>query len=109
MPKRPVRSALRVSEVLQRLLAHREKEDRDRRAESEITPIVRFAIALGQDPSIAEVTGDQLLALKAAISDIPTCRATSAPRKSRSYPSTRRITKSDSAFIVMARPMSASV
>jgi integrase len=63
---------LRMSEVLHRLLAHREKEDGDRRAESEIGPIIKFAIKLWEDPVMMDVTGDQLLQLKAAIPDIPT-------------------------------------
>lgn len=63
---------LRVSEVLQRLLDQREQQDGDRRAESEIAPIVRFAIKLLDDPIMADITGDQLLNLQSAMPDIPT-------------------------------------
>ncbi|MGA7965394.1 MAG: hypothetical protein WCB49_05845, partial [Gammaproteobacteria bacterium] len=62
---------LRMSEILRRLLDQRESEDSDRRAESEIAPIVNFAIALLDDPILSEVVGDQLLKLKAAIPNIP--------------------------------------
>jgi len=74
-PRRPTSAGiqrLRVSEVLNRLLDHREEEDGDRRAESEIAPIVKFAIDLWGDPIMAEVNGDHLLELKRAMPNIPT-------------------------------------
>jgi hypothetical protein len=63
---------LHLSEVLQRFLDHRETQDGDRRAESEIGPIIKFAIKLWDNPIMMEITGDQLLKLKEAIPDIPT-------------------------------------
>lgn len=63
---------LRMSDVLQRLLDYRETQDCDRRADSEIGPIIRFAIALLRDPIMMDMTGDQFLELKTAIPDIPT-------------------------------------
>lgn len=62
---------LSMSEILRRLLKKREQDDSDRRAESEIAPIVNFAIALLGDPILTDVKGDKLLKLKAAIPEIP--------------------------------------
>jgi hypothetical protein len=52
---------LTKSEVLQRFLDYREKQDGDRRAESEAAPIIKFASALLGDPVMIKITGDDLV------------------------------------------------
>ena len=63
---------LKMSQALQRYLDDRELQDGDRRAESEVAPIVKFAIQLLDDPVMFDITGDDLRTLKNAIPDIPT-------------------------------------
>jgi integrase len=76
---------LRLSAVLQRFLDFRATEDSDRRADSEVGPIIRFAIDLLEDPVMMDMTGDHLLKLKAAIPDIPTTRGFSPDDRASLY------------------------
>ncbi len=63
---------LRLSEVLARYLDYRETQHGDRRADSEVAPIIKFAIELLDDPVMRDLKGDDFLKLKKAIPDIPT-------------------------------------
>jgi len=51
---------LKMSQVLQLYLDHRETEDGDQRAESEVEPIIKFAIALLEGPVMMDINGDNL-------------------------------------------------
>ena len=62
----------RLSEVLKKFLDWREGEDGDRRAASDVAPIIQFAIDLWKDPSIGDIGPDHLVLLKKAMPEIPT-------------------------------------
>jgi integrase len=62
----------RLSEVLKKFLDWREGEDGDRRAASDVAPIIQFAIDLWKDPCIGDIGPDQLVLLKKAMPEIPT-------------------------------------
>ena len=61
-----------LSEVLQKYLDYCRKKDGNGRAEDNVAPIVRFAISLLDNPSLADLHGDNLLKLRTEMSDIPT-------------------------------------
>jgi hypothetical protein len=63
-----------VSEVLTEFLDAREQQDGDRRADSDIEPVVRFLIELLGDPVMLDFNGDHLLKVKKALPAIPTPR-----------------------------------
>jgi integrase len=61
-----------VSQVLADFLTFREGQDGDRRADSEVGPIVRFVIELLEDPVMLDVNGDHVLRIRNALPNIPT-------------------------------------
>jgi integrase len=61
-----------ISEVLEDFLTFREGQDGDRRAESEVAPIVRFVRDLLGDPAMIEMNGRHLLQIRNALPNIPT-------------------------------------
>jgi integrase len=63
-----------MSEVLKEFLDAREQQDGDRRADSDIEPVVRFVIELLSDPVMLDFNGDHLLTVKKALPAIPTPR-----------------------------------
>ena len=62
----------RLSVVLKQFLDRREGEDGDRRAASDVAPIVQFAIDLWKDPCIGDIGPDQLVLHKQAMPEVPT-------------------------------------
>lgn len=69
-PERYVRRT--ISEVLEDFLFFREGQDGDRRAESEVAPIVRFVRDLLGNPVMIEMNGNHLLQIRNALPNIPT-------------------------------------
>lgn len=69
-PERFVRRTM--SEVLGDFLTFREGQDGDRRAESEVAPIVRFVRDLLGDPVMIDMTGNHFLQIRNALPNIPT-------------------------------------
>jgi hypothetical protein len=63
-----------VSKVLTEFLDAREQQDGDRRADSDIEPMVRFLIELLGDPVMLDFNGDHLLKVKKALPAITTPR-----------------------------------
>ena len=61
-----------MSEVLKEFLDAREQQDGDRRADSDIEPVVRFVIELLGDPVMLDFNGEHLLKVKRALPAIPT-------------------------------------
>jgi integrase len=61
-----------MSDVLTLFLDDREREYGDRRADSDIEPVVRFVIELLGDPVMLDFNGDQLLQVRTALPAIPT-------------------------------------
>src|SRR5258708_755313 len=63
-----------MSDVLTEFLDAREQQEGDRRADSDIEPVVRFLIQLLGDPVMLDFNGDHLLKVKRALPAIPTPR-----------------------------------
>jgi hypothetical protein len=61
-----------MSEVLTEFLDAREQKDGDRRADSDIEPVVQFLIELLGDPVMLDFNGEHLLKVKKALPAIPT-------------------------------------
>ncbi len=61
-----------MSEVLKEFLDTREQQDGDRRAESDIEPVVQFLIELLGDPVMLDFNGEHLLKVRRALPAIPT-------------------------------------
>lgn len=61
-----------MSQVLREFLDAREQRDGDRRANSDIEPVVQFLIELLGDPVMLDFNGEHLLKVKRALPAIPT-------------------------------------
>lgn len=71
-----------MSEVLTEFLDAREQQEGDRRADSDIEPVVRFLIELLGDPVMLDFNGEHLLKVKKALPAIPTTRGFSPSERS---------------------------
>ncbi|MBR1224194.1 hypothetical protein JQ600_04650 [Bradyrhizobium sp. AUGA SZCCT0176] len=71
-----------MSDVLTEFLDAREQQEGDRRADSDIEPVVRFLIELLGDPVMLDFNGEHLLKVKKALPAIPTARGFSPSERS---------------------------
>jgi hypothetical protein len=75
---------LKMSDVLARFVKAKRTKGVDGRVESEVAPIVDFAIKLLDNPVMLEINGDHLLTIKREVAEIPLRKGFGQDERSRS-------------------------